>query len=129
MTAHEPHVGDIYASNDPRNIESNHLQHRRVTEVNTNHVCFDGGTRGVTRRMLDTGARRGYRLVDCAGDTFAPERTYTREDMARARDEGHSWGWQDARDKAQAVWGVEIGERREWRLCTPNPYEKLPGIQ
>lgn len=51
------------------------------------------------------------------------ERTYTLEDMARAWDIGHSWGWADARTKAYAERGADIGPRTGWRLRTRNPYE------
>ena len=125
MTGHEPHIGDIYASNDKRDIASGHLQRRRITAVHANHVCFDGGTRGITRRVLDTTVQRGYRLVRCAGnDQTAPERTYTRADMARAWENGHSWGWNDAKTKAWAERGPDIGSREAWRLRTPNPHEQ-----
>ena len=39
---------------------------------------------------------------------------------AKAWNEGHSWGWDDARQRASTE--LDIGESHEWVLCTPNPY-------
>lgn len=52
------------------------------------------------------------------------EHTYTLADMARAWDNGHSWGWEDARTKAYAERGADIGPRTDWRLRTANPHEQ-----
>ena len=211
MTEHEPHGGDIYASNDKRDIARDNLQRRVVTTVTADHVCFNGGSRRVTRRVLDTTAQRGYRLIHCTeretgmtehvthvvtvtdachvyctcgwmdtwlGDEGAaydsaaahkrrhgvtePPHTPTtsqveefwasggaeqpaaksrsraegvaefrrwleqhdRETAARAWDIGHSWGWSDAKTKAWAERGVDIGSREDWRQRTRNPHEQ-----
>lgn len=57
-------------------------------------------------------------------ETEITEQTYTREDMARAWESGHSWGWSDAKAKAWFERGVDIGPREDWRLRIGNPYEQ-----
>lgn len=58
-------------------------------------------------------------------ETEMTERMYTQADMARAWEEGHSWGWDDARTKTRAEHGADIVDTRmTWRLLTPNPYEQ-----
>lgn len=52
------------------------------------------------------------------------EPTYTRKDLARAWENGHSWGWSDAKAKAWAERGVDIGSREDWRQRTRNPHEQ-----
>lgn len=48
---------------------------------------------------------------------------HDREVAARAWDIGHSWGWEDARTKAYAERGADIGPRTDWRLRTANPHK------
>lgn len=124
MSEHQPHIGDGYASNDTRDIKQNKLKCRTVTTVTERHVCFDGGSRRVSRKMLDTAAQRGYRLIYCAGeDPLAPERTYTLADIARAYDEGRKDGYEDA--QAYHAFGNGNGCGPDWHDCTcPNPYIK-----
>lgn len=57
-------------------------------------------------------------------ETDMTERTYTRADMARAWENGHSWGWNDAKTKAWAERGTDIGSREAWRLRMSNPHEQ-----
>lgn len=115
MTEHQPHVGDIYASNDKRDIVIGNLQRWVVTTVQDLHVCFNGGSRRVSRRVLDTDVQRGYRLVQCAGSNQpVPERTYTRADMARAWREGAESEWHTNRH----------GETGDGYPGDPNPYEQ-----
>lgn len=52
------------------------------------------------------------------------EKTYTREDMARAWDEGHSWGWANAQDYIDAESPLDLGNRRTYKQRTPNPYDQ-----
>lgn len=50
---------------------------------------------------------------------------HDREIAARAWDNGHSWGWDDARTKARAEHDADIiGPRMAWRLRTANPHEQ-----
>ena len=52
------------------------------------------------------------------------EHTYTREDMARAWDAGHSWGWADAQDRIDAESPLDLGDRLTYALRAPNPHEQ-----
>lgn len=65
MSEHEPHIGDIYASNDRRDIGFGSRQRRTIRTVGTVFVRFDTGTRPLHKRFLDTTAQRGYRLIHC----------------------------------------------------------------
>lgn len=51
-------------------------------------------------------------------------RPTTDEDMARAGEEGHSWGWADAQDRIDAEHPTDLGDRLTYALRTPNTYEQ-----
>lgn len=44
-----------------------------------------------------------------------------REREAAAWDAGHSWGWSDAQDAHDVRQSMG---RRDWPLCTPNPFKE-----